>query len=175
MPPSFRPYAHRLLIVFLVALVFVGIINEGAHLLLKDKNDRAPEMIEIIIPAGTADEIAAGEAPISLPKELTFVIGDTLRVKNEDHTDHELGPLYVPAGSSASLQMEDANKYTLGCAFTPSKFLNFDVRTRTTAISRLQAFALATPPTAMFFFVYSLLVFPLKQKNKIDMPLQSAD
>ena len=166
MPPSFRPYVNRLLIVFLIALIFVGIINEGAHLLLKDKNDRIPETIEIVIPAGTADEIAAGEAPISLPKELIFVIGDTLRVKNEDHTDHELGPLYIPAGSNASLQMEDANKYTLGCTFTPSKFLNFDVRTRTTAISRLQAFALAGPPTAMFFFVYSLLLFPVNHRKE---------
>ncbi len=168
MNSKIRPYAKRLLIVFLVALAFVGIINEGAHLLLKEKSDRAPETIAIVIPAGTAAEIAAGGQPLALPDEMVFVIGDTLLVVNQDQTDHELGPLYIPAGSSASLQMEDANKYTLGCTFTPSKFLNFDVRTRTSARSRLTAFALATPPTAMFFFVYSLLVFPVGKNRDAD-------
>ena len=83
-------------------------------------------------------------------------------VVNDDDVPHELGPLWIPSGSSASLVMEDANKYTLGCTFQPSKYLDFDVRSHTTALSRFQAFALATPPTAMFFFLYSLLAFPLK-------------
>ena len=165
MNPKFRPYVKRLLIVSLAALIFVAIINESAHFLLKDKTDRTPETIEIVIPAGTAEKIANGEPPPVFPDEMVFVIGDTLTVKNEDRLDHELGPLYIPAGSSASLQMDDANKYTLGCTFTPAKYLNFDVRQRTTIVSRLQAFALATPPPAMFFFVYSLLVFPLDKKS----------
>ena len=37
-----------------VSLIFVGEINEGAHLLLKEKTDRSPETVEISIPAGTA-------------------------------------------------------------------------------------------------------------------------
>jgi len=147
---------------FFVAFLFVGVINEGAHMLLKESTDRPQETVEILIPAGTAERVEAGEADPTIPAELTFVIGDTLMVTNEDNVPHELGPLWIPPDSSASLLMEDANKYTLGCTFQPSKYLNFDVRSRTTATSRVQAFALATPPTAMFLFLYSLLIFPLK-------------
>ncbi|MCP4139489.1 MAG: hypothetical protein GY755_04215 [Chloroflexi bacterium] len=166
MQKDFPLYRKRFIIVFLFSLIFVGIVNEGAHFLLKEKTDRPPETVEISIPAGTAKKVEAGQADPSIPSELTFVIGDTLLVTNKDDVPHELGPLWIPADSSASLLMENANKYTLGCTFQPSRYLNFDVRSRTTATSRFQAFALATPPTAMFFFLYSLLVYPLKGKEK---------
>lgn len=166
MNKNFSLYKKRFLVSLVGAFIFVGLINEGTHLLLKEKTDRPPETVEISIPAGTAERVNAGEAVPSIPSELIFVIGDTLQVINEDDVPHELGPLWIPAGSSASLLMENANKYTLGCTFQPSRYLNFDVRSRTTSITRLQAFALATPPTAMFFFLYSLLVFPLKEMGK---------
>jgi hypothetical protein len=166
MNENFHLYRNRFFVVLFVALIFVGIVNEGAHLLLKEKTDRSPETIEIRIPAGTAARVEAGETVPSIPSELVFVIGDTLMVTNEDDVPHELGPLWVPSGSSATLLMENANKYTLGCTFQPSKFLDFDVRSRTTVNSRIQAFALATPPTAMFFFLYSLVAFPLKNAKK---------
>ena len=163
---NFHLYKKRFLITLLWAFGFVGLINEGAHLLLKEKTDRPPETVEISIPAGTAKRIESGEAASTIPSELIFVIGDTLLVNNQDDVPHELGPLWIPADSNASLLMEDANKYTLGCTFQPSRYLDFDVRSRTTSISRLQAFGLATPPTAMFFFLYSLLVFPMKGIDK---------
>lgn len=166
MKNDFQLYKKRFIIIFLFALVFVGVVNEGTHLLLKEKTDRPPETVKISIPAGTAERVNAGEAIPTIPSELVFVIGDTLLVSNQDDVPHELGPLWIPAGSSASLLMENANKYTLGCTFQPSKYLDFDVRSRTTATSRVQAFALATPPTTMFFFLYSLLVYPLKGNGK---------
>ena len=96
---------------------------------------------------------------------MVFVLGDTLRVVNQDTANHELGPLYIPSGASASLMMEDANKYTLGCTFQPSKYFDFDVRQRTTLKSRFQALMLATPPSMMFIFIYSLLVYPIKKEE----------
>ena len=162
MGKDFPLYRKRLIIVSLIAFVFVALINEGSHFLLKEKTDRAPEVIEIVIPAGTADRVDAGETVPTIPSEFVFVIGDTLMVSNEDSVPHELGPLWIPSGSSASLMMEDANKYTLGCTFQPSRYLDFDVRSRTTISSRIKAFALATPPTAVFLFLYSLVIFPLK-------------
>ncbi len=166
MQKDFHLYKKRFIIILLFSLIFVGIVNEGAHFLLKEKTDRPPETVEISIPAGTAKKVEAGQADPTIPSELTFVIGDTLLVTNKDNVPHELGPLWIPADSSASLLMENANKYTLGCTFQPSRYLDFDVRSRTTATSRFQAFALATPPTTMFFFLYSLLVYPLKGKKK---------
>jgi hypothetical protein len=158
---NIQPYLIRLFYSFLVALFFVGIISEGAHLLNKEKTDRPPKTIELVIPTGTAERITAGEEIETIPSGMVFVIGDTLRIINNDSENHELGPLYIPSGTSASLVMEDANKYTLGCTFQPSKYFDFDVRPRTTLISRLQALMLATPPTTMFFFIYSLLIYPI--------------
>lgn len=164
MKKKVTPYLKRLLIASLLASIFVGGINEGAHQLFKEDTDRAPETVEIDIPRGTAEKVETGQQVPSIPEEMVFVVGDTLRVNNHDTVDHELGPLYIPAGSSASLLMEDANKYVLGCSFQPTQYLGFDVRSRTTTNSRLEAFALAAPPTAMFFFVYSLLIYPLQDE-----------
>ena len=36
---------------------------------------------------------------------MSFVVGDTLVVKNEDSVEHQLGPLWIPAGSSASMPL----------------------------------------------------------------------
>lgn len=168
MKAQILPYLKRLLIASLLAGLFVGGINEAAHLLLKENTDRAPRTVEIVIPEGTADRVAAGEEIQSIPEEMVFVVGDRLQVINQDSTDHELGPLYIPAGSSASLRMENESQYVLGCSFQSSRYLGFDVRSRTTARSRLQAFGLAAPPTAMFFFVYSLLIYPLAGQGSGD-------
>lgn len=166
MNDKFKPYLRRLALSFLVAFICVGLINEGSHLILKEEGDRPPETVELVIPPGTAERIAAGETPPTIPDDLVFTIGDTLKVINQDDVPHELGVLYIPPGASASLLMEDAHKYQLGCSFTPSRFLNFDVRSRTTATIRLEAFAFATPPAALFLFVYSLLIFPLEGKRR---------
>jgi len=164
------PYLKRLLIASLLAAVFVGLINEGAHLLFKDDTDRPPRTVEIEIPPGTAAKVSGGEQVSSLPEEMVFVVGDTLKVRNRDSAAHELGPLYIPPGSSASLRMDDASQYVLGCSFQPSQYLGFDVRSRTTAASRLEAFGLAAPPTAVFFFIYSLLIYPLGGKQEQGRP-----
>ncbi len=163
-----RYYQKRLLITFFAAFTLVLVISEVAHSINKEETDRIPEIIEFVIPAGTARNIEAGEQVEIIPNGLTFVIGDTLSIKNEDTVNHELGPLYIPIGSSASLVMEDANKYTLGCSFQTSKYFNFDVRSRTTLESRLTALLLATPPTTVFFFLYSLLIFPAKSNLEIE-------
>ncbi len=162
---NYTPYLKRFALSALAALLFVGLINEVSHIIQKSKTDRPPETVELLIPNGTAAKVAAGEAAPEIPAELSFVIGDSLQVTNYDDVPHELGPLFIPAGTSAFLSMDDANKYTLGCTFTPSQYLDFNVSPRTTAKSRLQALYLAGPPTAMFFFVYSLLVFPIRSKK----------
>lgn len=160
-----RLLGKRFVIVFLISVVFVGVINESAHIIFKEKYDRAPMTVELIIPKGTAERVEAGESVPSIPDDMVFVVGDKLQVVNEDIVDHQLGPLWVPPGRSASLVMEDANKYAYGCSFQPSRYLGIDVRSSTTLWSRFQALTLASPPTAMFLFVYSLLIFPLDKKD----------
>jgi hypothetical protein len=125
-----------------------------------------------VIPEGTADLIEQGQAAPSIPEEMVFVVGDVLEVVNEDTVDHQLGPIWVPPGSTGSLRLEDANKYAYSCSFAPSRYLGIDVREATTVGTRLIALLIATPPMAIFLFIYSLLVFPVKPKQKVALEEQ---
>jgi hypothetical protein len=163
---DFSVFVKRMALCGLIALVFVGLISEGAFLIQKDADDRQPQTVELVIPPGTADRIAAGEAVSSLPEEITFVLGDTLLVRNQDDVDHQIGPVWVPPGRSASLEMEKPDRYAYACSFQPSRYLGLDVREPTTISTRLTALGLAVPPTTMFLFFYSLLLFPLNKEGE---------
>jgi hypothetical protein len=162
---------RRAIILFLVSLVLVWAVSEGAYLLQKDKSDRAPRQIELVIPKGTAASISAGQPVPSIPEEMVFVVGDTLVVRNNDVSDHQLGPLWVPAGTSASLMMEQANRYAYTCSFQASKFLGLTVKQPTTLRTRLSALGVAVPATTAFLFVYSILIWPLQPRQKASTPV----
>lgn len=164
-PGTLRKLALRLLITGLIATIFIAALNEISYRFRKTDTDRAPETFELVIPAGTAEQVAQGEEPAAIPNELSFVVGDTLLVRNEDDVDHQMGPLWVPAGASASMSMEEKNKYAYNCSFKSTQYLGLDVLPRTTWSSRLQALTLATPPMTMFLFVYSLVTFPLDNEK----------
>lgn len=159
-------YRLLLLTVLSVLLVFAG--SEIAFLFQKENTDRAPKVIELVIPEGTSAQIASGQTVQSIPESLVFVVGDVLVVKNNDTSDHQLGPLWIPAKSSASLDMSKADNYAYTCSFQPSNYLGLEVRPPTTVWTRMQAMLLAAPATAVFLFVYSLIVFPLEGKKKAD-------
>ncbi len=163
---DFRLGLKRFLIVFLISLVFVGGMSEIAHYTMKEKYDRPPQEMELVIPAGTADRVATGEETPAIPSEMVFIVGDVLVVRNEDSVDHQLGPVWVPPGTSASLPMEDANNYDYTCSFRPSQYLGLDVRQGTTVNLRLVALSYVTPATAVFLFVYSLVLFPLDRASR---------
>jgi len=165
MPPKFKPFANRFALVLIIALVLVFGINEGAYWLIKDDADRAPKSVELVIPEGTSELVANGESTPSIPEEMIFVVGDTLVVDNQDSSAHQLGPIWVPANSRASLVLGEVSNFVYQCSFQPTKYMGIDVRTGTTIWSRFMALMLAGPPTAMFLFIYSLLVFPLDKKK----------
>ncbi len=152
-------------LVFAVSLVLVLAIAEIAHAFQREDFDRPAEIVSLTIPAGTAQKVAAGQEEPSIPSELSFVVGDTLLVYNDDRVDHELGPLFIPAGSSASLVMSDANQFEFSCSFRPSQFLGLTVQEATTLNIRLVALAYVTPATAIFFFLYSLALWPLVKES----------
>src|SRR5512137_488364 len=108
--PTFKTIVKKVLISLLIGLVFGVALNEVTFYFLRE-TARAPKVIEIIIPEGTAEKVARGEAPPTIPDSMTFVIGDTLVVKNNDTANHELGPLWIPAGASASLSLDEAASY----------------------------------------------------------------
>jgi hypothetical protein len=168
-----RPYINRLIIVLVISVILVTIFNEAAYLMQKEKSDRAPQTIELAIPAGTAARVEAGEDVPAIPQEMTFVLGDTLQVTNYDSVSHQLGPIWVPAGSSASLVMENAEKYAYSCSFATSRYLGLDVRQPTTLATRLTALGLAAPTMTVLFFIYSILIFPVKTPEPLETAGQS--
>ncbi len=157
-----RKYLKRLLIVSLISFVMVFAFSEIAFYFQRDRSiNRSPQTITLVIPAGTAQKVEAGGEIPEIPSEMTFVLGDVLEVKNEDTVTHQLGPLYVPPGSSAALPLNEADHFTLGCSFQTNQYLDMDVREPTTIQTRLVALFTAGPATILFLYLNSLLFFPI--------------
>jgi hypothetical protein len=171
--PKNISFFRRFLIALIIAAIFSVTLSELGYRLLGNTS-RPPATIELIIPTGTAELVSAGEADPSIPEEIVFVIGDTLVVKNEDVVDHQLGPLWIPAGRNASLMMEQVNDYAYTCSFQPTEYLGLTIREPITWKSRISALGYALPPTLMFLLVYSFVVFPNKSNKKDDQVTVSA-
>lgn len=43
--------------------------------------------------------------------DMRFVVGDTLKVVNLDSENHQLGPLWIPAGTYLELKLRDRRKF----------------------------------------------------------------
>jgi hypothetical protein len=131
----------------------------------REDTSRDPKTITLLIPVGTNDKINAGKDADIFPDEMVFVIGDTLIINNQDFVDHRLGPLWIPAKSTASLQLNDPEEYSYTCSFKSSKYMGFTVRQPVTIESRIMALGYGVPPTLMFLLVYSFAVSPLKTQE----------
>lgn len=162
--PLFLPAVRRFLILLLVSVLLVWVGSEIAFRLLRSDFDRPPQTVTLTIPSGAAVRVAAGFEEPGIPAELSFVVGDTLTVYNDDSVPHELGPLYIPAGASASLVMDDASVFEYTCSFRPSQYLGLTVYEGTTLNIRLLTLSYASPATAILLFVYSLVWYPLRPK-----------
>src|SRR5262245_30282302 len=96
----------------LAGILLGALITEASYFLLKTPQERPPQTVELVIPAGTAEHVAQGHESPSIPSDMVFMAGDTLVVRNEDTTSHQLGPLFIPAGASASLYLGIVSSYT---------------------------------------------------------------
>lgn len=130
---------------------------------MKSEAGRSSQRIELVIPAGTAAKIARGEAQEAIPLNMVFVSGDTLVVKNEDSQTHSLGPLLIPAGASASLNLNQSESLALACSFQPGQYIGLDVREAVTLDTRLLGIFLAGVPLGIMLMLYSFIVWPLKK------------
>ncbi len=164
-----HPLVRRIAISCMIGITVALAISEGSYHLLNDGTRRDPQTIELIIPAGTAERVAAGKSVPSLPANMTFVEGDVLLVKNQDVTDHQLGPIWVPPDSTGSLTLGEVNRFRFGCSFQPGRYLGIDVRSPGSSLqSRLLAIVLIGPPTIALIVVYGILVIPLKPASATD-------
>jgi hypothetical protein len=154
----------RIFFSFLLGILVAGVTTELAYQVLKREN-REPQRVELVIPAGTAQDVASGQAPPGIPDDMNFVVGDTLVVTNQDEVDHQLGPLWIPAGTSASLNLDTEENYSMDCSFQPGKVLGMDVRQPVTLGTRLTGILFAGFPLGALFAVYSILISPGKKEQ----------
>lgn len=162
---------YRLRLIRRIALslfigLFVGfVISEASYLLLRESN-RPPEVVVLEIPPGTAAQVAKGIAPPSIPEEMTFVVGDTLLVKNNDSTAHQLGPLWIPAGSTASKVLDTNQNFIFACSFQPSNYFGLDVREPVTIWTRIGGVVFAGVPLGAILALYSSIMWPIKKETE---------
>jgi len=155
----------RLLIGSVLGIVIAWATNEVTFHFLRSPSSRAPQEISLPIPPGTAERIEGGDGAPLVPSGMVFVVGDTLVVENHDTVNHELGPLFIPAGSRATLRLEAAEKYSYSCTFTPSKSFGLDVQPPVTGMTRLVGAVLAGLPLGMLIALYSLVASPGRSKG----------
>ena len=160
--PPINILLKRILVSLLIGLLLGLVINEFTFYFLKE-TARPPQEIVLTIPAGTAEQVARGEQPPAIPENMVFVVGDTLIVQNEDTVDHKLGPLWIPANTSASLSLDQEESLAFECSFQPGKYFGLDVREALTTSTRLFGILYSGLPMAVLIALYSLAM-PVKKK-----------
>lgn len=162
MPRTF--IIKRILLSILLGLLIGVMVSEVPFLFLRE-TARAPREIVLTIPAGTSVQVARGEQPPSIPENMIFVVGDRLVVRNEDTIDHKLGPLWIPANSSAQLSLDQEENLAYECSFQPGKYFGLDVRLPLTPSTRLVGILNVALPMMIFIALYSFVMTPKKKEN----------
>ena len=157
---------RRAILAGLIGLALGALIAEIPFLFLRE-TARAPRDVLLIIPMGTAEKVSRGEQPPSIPSTMKFVVGDTLVVKNEDSVDHQLGPLWIPANSSARLPLNQQESIAFECSFQANNTLGLDIYEPLTLSTRLLGISTTGLPMAVLFVLYTLIV-PGKKKRNAD-------
>lgn len=153
----------RILVSLFLGFLLGGLISEIPFLFLQE-TARPPQEILLTIPAGTSEQVARGEQPPSIPENMTFVVGDTLVVENQDTVDHKLGPLWIPANSSARLPLEREESLAFECTFQSDNYLGLDVHQPLTLLTRIYGIISVGLPMAILITLYSL-VMPARKKE----------
>lgn len=162
-----RPRAStikKIVLSAVLGLLFGILVSEVPFLFLQE-TARPPREIVLTIPAGTAEQIARGEQPPSIPENMMFVVGDTFVVKNEDVVDHKLGPLWIPANSSAELSLDQEESLAYECSFQPGNYFGLDVREPLTFGTRLYGILFVAIPMSIMIALYSFIILPQKKEN----------
>lgn len=158
MKPEFRTALIKLGLAVLVGLVFGVVVSEVSFYLQGGRYGHQPGPVEMVIPAGTAQLIANGAEVPSIPDDLELVQGDSLVVINQDDEAHELGPLWIPAGATASLALDQAQYYQMSCSFQTSSYMGLDVKPRPNWNTRLQGMLSIGLPTGIMLWLYWLVI-----------------
>ena len=103
----------RRLLVAMVTVVLAATVLAACG----DTTDE-PRVHQIVVPEGTMARLGRGEAAFVMPSVLTFEVGDTIRIRNEDVVDQSVGPYFVPAGEEFELTYGAPGHYEGYCPLT---------------------------------------------------------
>jgi len=142
----------------LIGVALAWVMNEITYHFLRSDSARPPATIELVIPAGTAERVSHGESEVSIPKGMVFVVGDIFMIKNEDVSAHQLGPLFIPPGSSAVMTFDAAESYAYACSFAPDRSFGMDVQLPVTFLTRLTGAIFAGLPLGVLIALYGVAV-----------------
>lgn len=114
-------------------VVAVGLLALGWFSRKADKatvelaSNREQVTHEYVIPAGTAERIAAGETVEIVPQRLEVHVGDTIRVRNDDSKASNVGIFYVEAGQTVTMRFSSPGTVKGVCDIHPSGEFIIDV------------------------------------------------
>ncbi|MEA4906458.1 MAG: hypothetical protein GYA17_01855 [Chloroflexi bacterium] len=148
----------RLAISMVIASVFGWVVSETSFNLTNADERQEPAEFDLVIPAGTAEKVERGEIISEIPTTMKFLEGDVLLVHNEDSVDHQLGPIWVPPGTTGVLRLEKPSSYNYACSFQATKIFGLDVEQRVTTWIRLQGILAIALPTGVLLWLYSLVI-----------------
>lgn len=154
----------RIVVSMLIGIVLGVVISEFSFIFLQE-TARPPQEVILTIPEGTAEKVARGEQPPSIPPDMVFVVGDTLVVVNDDLVDHKLGQLWIPANSSARLALNEEQNMAFECSFQPGNYFGLDVRQSLTFGTRIYGGLYAGIPLGILILLYSFVVPAKKTEN----------
>ncbi len=161
---KYYPVLFRILFSVLIGILISALLSEVAYRLL-GRESRPPKVVMLDIPPGTAAEVARGEQSSAIPANMTFVVGDTFIVRNDDSVPHQLGPHYIPVGSTASMTLGQSESLSFSCSFRRDQLFGLTVNEPLTLGVRLYGILFAGIPLGGLIGLYSFLVRPLKQTS----------
>lgn len=119
----------RIVVLLLAAGVFAAACSsDPSGALIEKADDSAPADYPFLIPAGTADRIAAGELIEILPAQLDVNVGEVIQIVNEDDEGHFVGIFFVGAGETVTQRFASPGEFIGNCTVHPSGQLTLTVR-----------------------------------------------
>lgn len=156
----------RIVVSMLIGIA-LGVVISELSFIFQHETARPPQDVVLTIPAGTAEKVARGEQPPSIPLDMIFVVGDTLVVVNQDKVDHKLGELWIPANSSARLTLNQEQNMAFECSFQPGNYFGLDVRQALTLGTRIYGVLYAGIPLGIMIAAYSFVIPAKKNENAV--------
>ena len=122
---SLRVVAASLLLGFLLGTI----LTVAAWTAFGAQQVGPPRDVQLVIPAGTADAIAAG-GPTVIPSEIRLTEGDRLVIANQDAVDHTIGGWQVAPGMVLTVLADVPATSVFACTIHPSGSLGIYIAAR---------------------------------------------